>query len=96
MKNCKKCRNEIKELNLREEIKSEIWTMMKNSLKIFAIKKLMEECKLNHKEAKVVIAHWNKEFGKCHRCNFANLEKEYIECPQCKAFNYNFKVTSII
>ncbi len=88
----KRCGSEIRELNFKEEDKFEIWGMMNQDLKLFAIKKLIDEYKLSHKEAKVIVAHLNKEFGKCHRCNFENLNEENVECPKCKSFNYNLKI----
>jgi len=91
---CKRCGNEIKELNFDEELKLEIWGMVNQDLKLFAVKKLIDEYKWSHKEAKVFIAHFNKEFGKCHRCNFEDLMEENIECPKCKSFNYNWKIES--
>ena len=86
---CKRCGNKINELNFSEEQKLEIGELIAQGLKLFAVKKIINEYKLSHKEAKVIVAHLNKDFGKCHRCNFGNLEEENIECPKCKAFNYN-------
>ena len=48
--------------------------------------------KLSLKDAKGIVAHLNKEYGNCIRCNFDKLTKENIECPKCKAFNYNLKI----
>ncbi len=87
---CKKCNNDIKKLNFQEEFHLEIWAMLRQGLKLFAIQRLVDEYKLSHKEAKTVIAHYN-DYGKCHRCNYNHLDKEYINCPQCNAFNYNLK-----
>ena len=90
--NCKRCRSKIEELNFQEETRLEIWGMVNQDLKLFAVKKLMDECRMSHKAAKVIVAHLNKEFGRCHRCNFENLTEENIECPKCKSFNYNLKI----
>jgi len=91
---CKRCNSEIKNLNFSEEQKLEIWGLINQDLKLFAVKKLIDEYKLSHKEAKIIIAHLNKDFGECHRCNFKDLSEEYKECPKCKAFNYNLKVNT--
>lgn len=91
---CKKCGSEIKELDFQEEVKLEIWGMINQGLILFAIKKLIDEYKFSHKEAKVITAHINKEFGKCHNCHFENLTEENIECPKCKSFNYNLNIAT--
>lgn len=44
------------------------------------------------RDAKATVAHINKDFGKCHRCNFDELIEENMDCPKCKAFNYNLKM----
>jgi hypothetical protein len=36
--------------------------------------------------------HFNPQYGKCHNCNYSALDREYMECPKCKAFNYNLQV----
>ena len=89
--NCKKCGNEINELNLSEELKFEIWGMVKQDLKLFAVKKIIDDFGISHKEAKVIISHINSEYGKCNRCENDELESENTECQKCGAFNYNFK-----
>lgn len=66
--------------------------MANQGLELLAVKILIDEYKLSHKQAKVIVAHMNKEFGTCHHCNFENLTDESIECPKCKSFNYNFKL----
>ena len=86
---CKKCKNEINELNLLEEQKFEVLGLIKQDLKLFAVKKLMDEFKFSHKEAKIIVTHLNPEYGKCQRCDFDELEKQNAECPKCGAFNYN-------
>lgn len=92
--NCKRCGNEVKKLNFQEEFKLEIWRMVNQDLKLVAIRKLVDEFKLSHKEAKTIVIHINKEFGKCHRCNFNNLPEENMECPKCRSFNYNLKLVT--
>lgn len=86
---CKKCKNEINKLNLTEEQNLEIFGLIKQDLKIFAVKKLIDEFKFSHRDAKIIVTHFNLENGKCHRCDFDELENENIECPKCGAFNYN-------
>lgn len=87
---CKKCKNEIKELNLSEVQKFEILGMLKQDLKLFAVKKLMDEFGVSQKEAKIILTHLNPECGKCQQCDFDKLENQNAECPKCGAFNYNF------
>lgn len=40
--------------------------------------------------AKYTILHLNT-YGQCHHCSFIPLEEENINCPQCGAFNFNWK-----
>jgi len=89
---CKRCCSEIKDLNFSEEQKLEIWGLINQNLKLSAVKKLIDNYQLSHKESKIIVAHLNKDFGKCHGCNFEDLTEENIECPKCKAFNYNLKI----
>ncbi|MFK7908797.1 MAG: hypothetical protein AB8B69_26950 [Chitinophagales bacterium] len=89
---CKKCQWGIIELNLSEEQKLEILGLINQDLKMFAIKKLYQELNISLKDAKGIVLHLNKDFGKCIRCNFDELSEENIECPKCKAFSYNLKV----
>lgn len=88
--NCKKCGNDINELDLTEEQKLEIWGMVKQGLKLFATKKMIDDFGFSHKEAKVIISHINLEHGKCNYCENDELDSENIECQKCGAFNYNF------
>jgi hypothetical protein len=89
--NCKKCGNEINELNFTEEQKFEILGMVKQDLKLFAVKKIIDDFGFSNKDAKIIVTHINSEYGKCNRCNNNELNSENIECPKCGAFNYNFK-----
>ena len=91
-KKCKRCKWEINEINLTEIQRLEIYSLINQDLKMFAIQKLKDELKLSLKEAKGIVVHLNKEYGNCIRCNFDKLIKENIECPKCKAFNYNLKI----
>lgn len=88
-KKCNRCQWKIVELNWSEEQKLEIWGLVNQELRLFAVKKLRDNFNVNLKEAKGIVVHINKDFGKCIRCNFDQLSEENIECPKCKAFNYN-------
>ena len=87
--NCKKCKNEVVRINFSEEQKLDIYVLMQNDLKIFAEKKLVDEFNLNKNEAKIIIQHLNNRNGRCAECEFDKLEREFIECSNCGAFNYN-------
>lgn len=93
-KKCNRCNWEIAQLNLDEEQRLEILSLLQQDLKLFAIQYLNQKLKFNLTEAKGIILHSNKNFGKCHRCDFEKLEEENIDCPKCKAFNYNLKIHS--
>lgn len=86
---CKRCRNEIPALNLSEEQRLEVWGLLQQDLKLFAVKKIVDACSYSHRDAKIVVDHFNTQFGKCNRCHFEGLKAENTQCPECKAFNYN-------
>lgn len=87
--NCKKCKNEVVKIDFSQEQKLDIYILMQNDVKIFAEKKLIDEFDLDKNEAKIIIQHLNIRNGRCAECEFDKLEGEYIECPNCGAFNYN-------
>lgn len=89
---CKQCKSEIPELRFSEDQRLEIWGLVIQNFKLFAIEKIRDEFQLSLEDAKVIIAHLNKDFGKCHNCNYDGLDEENIECPKCKSFNYNLKI----
>lgn len=51
----------------------------------------MDDYKVVHREAKIIVDHLNGKYGKCVRCAYDDLDKECIECPKCGAFNYNIQ-----
>lgn len=93
-KKCNRCNWEIAPLNLTEKQRLEIWSLLNQDLKLFAIQELRQSLKINLTDAKGIVLHLNKEFGKCIRCNFEDLKEEKMECPKCKSFNYNLKIYS--
>jgi len=88
---CEKCKSTIEALNFTEEQMLEIYGFIANDLKLFAVRKMMDDFKLGHKEAKIIVAHMNYPHGACVNCDFTALKGENAECPQCKSFNYNLK-----
>ena len=86
---CKRCVGSIPELNLtRDELEKIADAIMQhNNIKI--VKWLITAQRMSHGEAKSVVMHFNPVYGKCHRCNNDALEGNHLECPKCKAFNYN-------
>ena len=89
---CERCKVEIVGVHFSEEQRLEIWGLIAQDLRLIAIKKIRDEYKLSHRDAKIIGSHLNKEYGKCHRCDFDNLQGENIVCPKCKSFNYNLKM----
>jgi hypothetical protein len=59
---------------------------------IYAVKYIVEKLMLSHSDAKYIVTHINKAYGKCNRCAFSSLEEEYITCPKCGALNFNWKM----
>ncbi len=90
-KTCKKCENEIPKLDFTEEARLKLYGLIYQDLKLFAVKQLMDEHRVTHRDAKIIVAHLNKNYGQCRRCDYSDLDKESIECPKCGAFNYNLK-----
>jgi len=87
--NCKRCNSDIPIINLSEEGLLNLWGLITQDLKIVATQQLIKTENYSHKEAKQIIAHFNSIYGSCHRCNYEELVGDFIECPKCKAFNYN-------
>ena len=61
---------------------------LKSSIK--AVKCLIDDYKLSHGNAKYVVYHINERYGKCSRCDFNNLDGEYLNCLKCGALNFNW------
>ena len=68
----------------------ELYRELKKKSTILAVKKLVDEMGFSHRDAKYVVAHINIAYGQCNRCNFNELDKEYMECPKCGALNFNW------
>jgi hypothetical protein len=56
------------------------------------LKYLIDDFKLTHLDAKYITLHINKDYGRCNRCFFHNLDEEYIKCPKCGALNFNWNI----
>lgn len=88
---CKKCLPiegieipEFSQLDKNRLLKMNIESSIK------AIKCLIDDYNLSHGDAKYIVAHLNKQYGKCNRCNFDNLDREYMNCTKCGALNLNW------
>lgn len=58
---------------------------------IQTVKTLMKEKGLNHGESKYVVNHINSR-GLCQKCKAKLNEEEYINCSNCGALNFNWKL----
>lgn len=58
------------------------------------IQHIVDNYKINHRDAKYIVTHINKTYGHCNRCNFDDLNEEYINCPKCGALNFNWQTKS--
>ncbi len=65
---------------------------MKLESAIRTVKCLMADYKVNHQDAKFIVTHINVSYGKCNRCDFDKLDREYLNCPKCEALNFNWKI----
>lgn len=88
-RNCSRCGNEIVELILSDKQAIEIWGLQVQDLKLSIVKKLKDDFGYTHRESKIIMDHLNPKKGKCRRCDYENLQGENVDCPKCKAFNYN-------
>jgi hypothetical protein len=91
---CIRCGYDVLVPDFSEEQMLEILGLVSQDLKLFAIKKIKDDFGISYSDAKGIVDHLNKEYGKCNRCNYDNLQGECVECPKCKAFNFNFKISS--
>jgi len=89
MRRCNRCGNELVELVLSEEQALEIWALQKEDLNVFIVKKFKDEYGYSHRDAKIIMDHLNPIYGKCLSCDYDKLIGESVDCPECKAFNYN-------
>ncbi len=86
--NCEMCDWEVIKLDLSAELKIELWSLMYQDLRLFAARKLEDQFGVSHDDAEIIVMHLNQS-GQCNQCNFDGLKHAYINCPQCKSFNYN-------
>lgn len=86
--NCEKCGSCIVELNLLEEERLILWSLLSQDLKLFAVKKLID-LGYSHANAKRIISHMSSEPRKCSYCKADLTDEENISCPNCSSFNYN-------
>lgn len=90
-----KCKNclpsegiEIPDFKQSEKLKlNELATL--SPLKL--TKYIVDNYTISHRNAKYIVTHINKTYGHCNRCNFDNLNEEYINCPKCGALNFNWQ-----
>jgi hypothetical protein len=58
---------------------------------IRSTKYIINTFNLSHKDAKYIVTHINKTYGQCNCCNVEGLNREYMDCPNCGALNFNWK-----
>lgn len=88
---CKRCNSEyFFTLPIFSNKDKKEFTTLKNDSSIKLVQTLIHSFKLTHKKAKFITLHINKTYGKCHRCDFDSLDKEYVNCPKCNALNFNW------
>ena len=90
---CKKClpKEGIDIPTFNDSDKNHLWNLKKES-SIKVVKHLIEDDKFSYRDAKYITTHINIEYGKCNRCNCTTLDVEYINCPKCKALNFNWNI----
>ena len=90
---CKNClpKEGIEIPEFTESDKNRLSKIKKES-SIKTVKYLMDNYKLTHLDSKYITTHINENHGKCNRCNFSELDQEYLNCAKCGALNFNWKV----
>lgn len=68
----------------------EQYRKLKEDSPVRAVKELMDEKSLSHRDAKYIVTHINIEYGHCNRCSFSELDEEYGKCPKCGVLNFNW------
>ncbi len=87
-----RCKSEIRIPRLEEEQKYKVWGCILEEMPIWGIKFLRDYTTLNAIEAKKLLSHINKDFGKCSRCDYDKLNEENVECPRCNVLNLNWNL----
>lgn len=75
--------------------KKDLWEL-NSKLPLHAVKHLIKNYKVSHRDAKYIVTHINTDYGRCKRCTFDNLDEEYIKYPKCGALNFNWKINDQI
>jgi Zn finger protein HypA/HybF involved in hydrogenase expression len=90
---CKNClpKEGIEVPELKQSDKNRL-SKMKQESPIKTVKCLMDDYGLSHLESKYITTHINENYGKCNRCDFNELDQEYLNCPKCGALNFNWKI----
>nr|WP_321233806.1 hypothetical protein [uncultured Psychroserpens sp.] len=90
---CKRCNQneafEVPEFSISEKRKIRN-LKIESSLK--AIKTIVDNYSITHRDAKFVVRHINLEYGSCNRCDVNDISTEYSTCPKCNAMNFNWKM----
>lgn len=89
---CKNClQNEVVEIpDFTQSEKMDLMEYYQKS-PLHTVKHLINNFKVRHIDAKYIVTHINKDYGRCNRCIYDNLDEEYIKCPKCGALNFNWK-----
>ena len=90
---CKNCL-ENEEIEIPDFTQSEKRDLLGINLKspLHAVKHLIDNFKVSHRDAKYIVIHINPKYGHCKRCMLDILDEEYIKCPKCGALNFNWKI----
>jgi hypothetical protein len=89
---CKHClpKDGIEVPELSQSEKKEILELTIKS-PIHSIKYIIDNFNTTLEEAKYIVTHVNTTYGQCNCCNCETLNEEYVNCPKCGAFNFNWK-----
>lgn len=93
IKYCKRCvkRNYlVPEFTLEE--KKTLTELKANNKPLEVIQKIKTLYNVEMIDSKFSLMHINEVYGKCNRCNVDYLQGEYVDCPKCKALNFNWNL----
>lgn len=87
---CEGCSSEIIIPDLTNDQKQEFINLKRAGLNIQLTQLIKNVTQLNLQNSKALMLHINPVYGKCHRCNYIELNTENIACPKCKSINTNW------
>lgn len=87
---CSKCGTPTLEFEFSDEQRIQVSACLEQEIDSWAFYIIKNEYGYSHRDSKLILLHYNSPYGRCIKCEKEGLEGECVECPHCKAFNYNY------